>query len=135
MKFDDFADDLHLASGEVDARPSFKLVATCDSYDKAAELCAGLSTGKNDYEGVCANQNFSAAYFYRVKEVPVIKFIDANGESQDYEAAVNLMDDDLREEVHADLAPCTDQQFIEEYARRHEQRFGEPFAPFAGGEW
>lgn len=63
------------------------------------------------------------------------QFIDANGDSFDYETAVNLMDDDLREETNADLAPCSDQRFIEEYARRHEQRFGEPFTPFAGGKW
>jgi hypothetical protein len=35
------------------------------------------------------------------------------------------MDDELREEVHADLAPCTEQEFFDEYARRHAERFGE----------
>lgn len=40
-------------------------------------------------------------------------------------AAVNLMDDDLREEIHADLAPCTEQEFFDEYAKRHEAKFGE----------
>lgn len=42
-----------------------------------------------------------------------------------YNAAVTLMDDDLREEVHSDLAPCTEQEFFDEYSRRHEERFGE----------
>ena len=44
-----------------------------------------------------------------------------------YNAAVNLMDDDIREDVHADLAPCTDLEFLEEYMKRHEEKFGEEF--------
>lgn len=43
----------------------------------------------------------------------------------DYEMAVNMMDDDLREEIHGKLAPCTDQEFFDEYAKRHEEKFGE----------
>lgn len=31
------------------------------------------------------------------------------------DAAVALMDDDLRELVHAELAPCTNQAFVERY--------------------
>lgn len=44
-----------------------------------------------------------------------------------YNAAVNLMDDDIREDVHADLAPCTDLELLEEYMKRHEEKFGEEF--------
>ena len=47
------------------------------------------------------------------------------GKELDYEAAVNLMDDDIREELHMQLAPCTDQQFFDAYAKAHEQKFGE----------
>ena len=50
-----------------------------------------------------------------------------NGEMVDFDAAVNLMDDEIREAVHADLAPCTDQEFINEYAKRHEAKYGEAF--------
>ena len=63
------------------------------------------------------------------------KFQDAKGNIQDYDAAVNLMDDELREEIHAELAPCTNQEFIEEYARRHKEKYGEDFAPWVGGSW
>lgn len=63
------------------------------------------------------------------------KFQDANRNIQDYDAAVNLMDDELREEIHAELAPCTNQEFIEEYARRHKEKYGEDFAPWIGGSW
>ena len=43
----------------------------------------------------------------------------------EWNAAVNLMDDDLREELSADLAPCTEQEFFEAYAKAHDNKFGE----------
>lgn len=51
--------------------------------------------------------------------------INSNGAPIDYDAAVELMDDDLREEVAADLAPCTEQEFFTEYCKRHAAKFGE----------
>lgn len=30
----------------------------------------------------------------------------------DYDVAAQMMEDDLREEIHAYLAPCTDQEFL-----------------------
>ena len=43
----------------------------------------------------------------------------------DWNTAVYLMDDDLREELSADLAPCTEQEFFEAYEKAHENKFGE----------
>jgi len=51
--------------------------------------------------------------------------INSNGASVNYDAAVELMDNDLREEVAADLAPCTEQEFFDEYVKRHAVKFGE----------
>ena len=45
----------------------------------------------------------------------------------DYDAAVNLMDDDIREDVHAALAPCTKQAFLNAYALAHAAEFSEEF--------
>lgn len=44
-----------------------------------------------------------------------------------YNAAVNLMDDDIREELHSEIAPCTDIEFLEAYMKRHEEKYGVPF--------
>ena len=44
-----------------------------------------------------------------------------------FDAAVNLMDDELREEIHAELSPCTEEEFLTEYLKRHEKKFGMPF--------
>ena len=51
-----------------------------------------------------------------------------NDELVDFEACVIQMDDDLREEIHEDMAPCGEQEFLDEYVRRHVEKFGEEFA-------
>ena len=64
-----------------------------------------------------------------------VKVENEKGQMVDFDAAVMGMDDELREEIHMDMAPCTAQAFFEEYARRHEERFGEDFIPWVGGAW
>ena len=44
-----------------------------------------------------------------------------------YESAVAVMDDDIREAVHADIAPCTDEEFLVEYMKRHEEKYNAQF--------
>lgn len=44
-----------------------------------------------------------------------------------YDAAVQLMDDDIREAVHRDIAPCSDLEFLTEYIKRHAEKYGIPF--------
>ena len=53
------------------------------------------------------------------------KVLNSFGVEIDYSAAVELMDDDAREAVHAELAPCTEQEFFEAYAAAHMAKFGE----------
>ena len=55
--------------------------------------------------------------------------INAHGKEIDFDAAVNIMDDDLREKIHAELAPCTDQEFFDAYAKAHLKKFSEEFEP------
>lgn len=45
--------------------------------------------------------------------------INQYGRELPYEAVVELMDDDIREAIHRDLAPCTYQEFFDEYCRRY----------------
>ena len=44
-----------------------------------------------------------------------------------YNMAVELMDDDIREEIHRELAPCSDLEFLEVYMERHLEKYGEEF--------
>lgn len=48
-----------------------------------------------------------------------------NGEELDFEATVTFMDDEIRETLHDELAPCTDQEFFDAYAKAHKEKFGE----------
>lgn len=45
----------------------------------------------------------------------------------DYKAIEALMDDNIREELHAELAPCTSEEFLEAYKKAHRQKYGEEF--------
>lgn len=44
--------------------------------------------------------------------------MDEINERNLWDVIVNMMDDDIREAVSADLAPCTDEEFLSEYLRR-----------------
>ena len=45
----------------------------------------------------------------------------------DFETCVVLMNDDIKEEIHADIAPCTGQEFVDEYCKRHFAKYGIDF--------
>lgn len=45
-----------------------------------------------------------------------------------FDVAVNLMDDDIREQVSSEYSPCTDQEFFDAYAKAHKNEFGEDWA-------
>ena len=56
--------------------------------------------------------------------------------SKQYDAAVELMDANLIEQINATEEHETPQAFLEEYARRHEIKFGERFEPaYLDGQW
>jgi hypothetical protein len=62
------------------------------------------------------------------------KVLNCLGQEIDFEAAVALMDNDLREDLAAN-APDSEQWFLQIYADNHQAKFGEPFAPWFGGAW
>ena len=51
--------------------------------------------------------------------------INLSGREIDFDFGVGLMDDEIREELHAELAPCTDQEFFTAYEKAHAEKFGE----------
>lgn len=52
---------------------------------------------------------------------------NADGKDVYWDAAVELMDDDIREQLHREMAPCTDQEFFTAYEKAHLEKFGEEF--------
>jgi len=53
--------------------------------------------------------------------------VKVNNHMVDFDAAVQLMDDEIREEIHQKLTPCTKQEFVDAYVQRHREKFGEEF--------
>ena len=50
-----------------------------------------------------------------------------NGYEVDFDAVVNMMDDNIREALHNKLAPCTTQKFIDAYEVAHRAKYGKQF--------
>ena len=54
--------------------------------------------------------------------------VTLNDQQVDYATAVALMDDELREQLHDEMSPCTNQAFIDAYCAAHADKFGEEFS-------
>lgn len=50
------------------------------------------------------------------------------GVAIDYDAAENLMDDEIRERIARGWDGGSEQAFFDEYCREHEKEYGEPWA-------
>lgn len=50
-----------------------------------------------------------------------------NGREADYDFAIGMMDDDIREQLHSLLAPCEAQTFVDAYIVAHYKKFDETF--------
>lgn len=54
--------------------------------------------------------------------------VTLNGKTIDFGAALTLMDDKIREDLHNKMAPCTDQEFLSAYIQAHAAKYeGEEF--------
>ena len=53
-----------------------------------------------------------------------MKVINMNGTEINYEAAVELMDDEICESLNFELAPCTEQEFFTAYEKAHAEKYG-----------
>lgn len=57
-----------------------------------------------------------------------MEFIEnAYGQKFDWDTVVNLMDDEIREQVHDEIAPCTPQEFYNRYCALHLEKYGDCF--------
>ena len=48
-----------------------------------------------------------------------------NGYELNFEATVDFMIDEIREKLHNEIAPCTEQEFLSAYEEAHEKATGE----------
>lgn len=56
-----------------------------------------------------------------------MKKVMLNGSEVYFEDCVNFMDDEIREDLHLELSHCTEQEFLDVYCKRHEEKYGEEF--------
>lgn len=59
-----------------------------------------------------------------MKEEKKMKVINMNGAAVDFEAAINMMDDEIREQLHAEGYE-TEQDFFTAYEKAHAEKYGE----------
>lgn len=57
-----------------------------------------------------------------------MKVINKHNTEINWEAAVELMDDEIREQLAAEIAPCSEQEFFTAYEAAHEAAHGEEWA-------
>ena len=51
-----------------------------------------------------------------------------NAHEVDFDACVNMMDDEIREKLHMDMVgECTEQEFLNRYCEAHAEKYGEEF--------
>lgn len=53
-----------------------------------------------------------------------VQVINASGKEIDFDAATDFMDGEIREKLHDDLAPCTEQEFFTAYEKAHKEKYG-----------
>lgn len=54
--------------------------------------------------------------------------VELNGREYHWGVALNLMDDEIREQLYDELAPCcTNEEFFETYLIRHFEKYGKEF--------
>ena len=56
-----------------------------------------------------------------------MKKVLLNNHEVDFDAAVNMMEDEIRKALHNELAPCTEQEFMDAYVEAHEAKYNERF--------
>lgn len=59
---------------------------------------------------------------------------NSTGQTIDLDAAAQIMDNDIRETLAAEGIDDPT-EFLRRYAEAHKAKFGEEFAPYAGGAW
>lgn len=56
------------------------------------------------------------------------KKVILNGQEVDFDACANLMDDEIREELHREyVGEVTEQEFLDLYCEAHYKKYGEEF--------
>jgi hypothetical protein len=92
----------------------------CNFYDKELES----SSPQEYYDKYCILHKQIRDEDFWIEGL-VVK--NSYGEPLEYDTVVEYMDDDIREYLHHQLAPCSAQYFYDEYCKMHKQIHDEEF--------
>lgn len=91
----------------------------CVDWELTEDEKVFLKKKMEEYAGMSLIELFSTCDEFRE---------DILGTVENWDSIENLMDDELREELHSELYPCTQKEFLDEYCKRHKEKFNEEFA-------
>lgn len=80
-----------------------------------------------ELDGVSVRDFVQAAEQAQVRLEHFLVVKNDYGVEVDYDTAVSLMDNDIREDLHRKLVPCSNQEFFDAYCAEHRKKFGEEF--------
>lgn len=106
---------------ESDGTPIYR-IGTWDEYRRAIdEVGEFLFENTPEYKGedpddLMDTYGFTAEFAKDVCES--IQELLKEKKEKTWRAIVSYMDDDIREDVHLDMAPCSNEEFLREYLRR-----------------
>ena len=96
-------------------------------YDQSKCANAYVVSADEDEDGCIDLDSFGRQFIiWDGKEEQII--VNSNGylfTADQWRAMADMMDDEIRERLHCDLAPCSMQEFFTAYAEAHEEKFGE----------
>lgn len=103
----------------------YKIALTCGLSDYVFDTIGNLTT--RDFVDVFGGAKGKAEIELRVSQKFYFDKTVVNdwGEVFGVDVAVGCMDNELMEEIYWDLSPCTEQEFFNEYAKRHAKKFNE----------
>lgn len=93
-------------------------------YETDDDSCitpADIIGDKYDDDNAVPEAEFSMDNGHKFYEADMIEEMDedeANDVNRLWDVIADMMEDDIRESVHEDLAPCTNLEFLAEYLRR-----------------
>ena len=98
-----------------------------DAWAADAEFQEGEGNGPR-IEIVSHDSTSGATVTYTISDAGMRSVVYLDGREYDEAAVVALMDDEIRERLHAERAPCAPQEFLDAYVVEHEAKFGAQFA-------
>lgn len=115
---------MHVWTGSVDTEENW----VCEVTDEELEERFAKGTTKQEaFDEYCREGVFVEVVEGATGWIDADNAVTLDGEIRDIDDISVYMDDEIRERVHRELAPCKSQDFLDRYCKCHEEKFGEKF--------